>query len=189
MRTQSIIWTEKQKARAKPIAKTITARVSRTRSSSRCSASGIFGSSIGAKTFCWSPLKMRFNRRLTISFSLPFVRWRPGRRRSSWRPLGRVGGTGGRVLRKFDLPLPLLTKEGLLRIDHNEDRITLPTHKENCVFLFLDFSGGGFIILDAIHRLAVDFLDHIPALQTRLFRRTSPLHMGNDHTGRLRPHV
>src|SRR5436853_588544 len=132
---------------------------------------------------------MRFNRRMTIAFLPPLCKGRPGRRRSSWRPPGRVGGTGAESLRKLDLPLPLHTKEGSLRIDHNEDRITLPVHQENRVFLFLDFSGGGLIFLDAIHRLAGDFLGHIPALTTRLFRRSSALHVGYEYPPRPRPHA
>src|SRR3989440_12709641 len=76
-----------------------------------------------------------------------------------------------------------------LRIKPNENRISLPVHQENRVFLFLDFSGRGLIFLEAVPRLAVDFLDHIPALQTRLLRRASPLYMGNEHTARLWPNV
>src|SRR5437867_3573997 len=144
------------------MARMTTARVSRTRSSSRCWASGIFGSSIGEKTLSWRFLKKRLT---PLSAILP-------------APLPHPPPRGGR--------------DGWgcsSRVDHDEQGVALAAYQKDRILVLLDLGRCRLEVLQPGDRLTVDFLDHVPALQAGLLRRAPGLHVGDHHAGRLRPDV
>src|SRR2546426_2323665 len=144
------------------MARMTTARVSRTRSSSRCWASGIFGSSIGEKTRSCSLLKKRL---MPLSAILPAPHPHPPPRggRDGW------GCSSG--------------------VDHDEQGVALAVDQKDRVLVLFDLGRRRLEVLQPGDRLTVDLLDHVPALQPGLLRRAPSLHVGDHYAGRLRPDV
>src|SRR5438552_2105328 len=154
------------------MARMTTARVSRTRSSSRCWTSGIFGSSIGEKTLSWRFLKKRL-KALSAIIPAPLPHPPPHgplHSEEQWAPRRNGWGCSSRV-------------------DYDKQGVALAAHQQDRVLVLLDLGRRRLVVLQAGDGLAVDLLDHIPALQTGLLRRAPGLHVRDHHAGRLRPDV
>src|SRR5690349_13200336 len=155
----------------KMAARMITARVSRTWNSTRCSMTGIFLSSSGLKTESCSH-----------RFSLFSTQPRTCRNLSIRRSDDRDSGNQP-IDRSPDLLL------FLLRINGHKQTVPLSIDQQHGKFVFLDLFRSLLIIAERLDRLVIDFLDHVTTLEPGCLCRSARLDRRDDYSGRLRGNV
>src|SRR5439155_3863226 len=135
----------------------MTARVSRTWSSTRCSITGIFLSSSGLKIVSCSHLFSELRPLDIRSVHLMASRDRLASERSR------------------------LASYVLLGIDRDKQVIPLPAQEQDGQLVFFQLTRGVLIVFERFHDLVVHFLNHIATLQTSRFRRAAALDRRHDH--------